>query len=80
MKTVVSLLQKYLMRELAFLSPDLALINGRPRHPQIQGFVRRRNGTLKKSLICRMGYNKTSNGLGFCKMVQKHCLPQSNKT
>lgn len=47
--------------ELAKLWPGHVLVDGRPRHPESQGSVKKNNGTLKNSLISWMRNNKTSN-------------------
>ena len=43
-----------IINELSSLWPELVLVNGRPRHPQSQGFVERSNGDMKAKLMAWM--------------------------
>jgi len=43
--------------ELAFLWPELVLVNGRPRHPQSQGSLEHSNGDIKLQLMAWMRDN-----------------------
>jgi len=57
-----------IITNLASLWPDLILVNGFPRYPQIQLSVERGNSTLKDSLVELMRDNKTvawSYGIAF---------------
>ena len=41
--------------------PELVSLNGRPRHPESQGSVEKRNGSLKDLLVAWMRDNDTAN-------------------
>ena len=57
-----------IISQLASLWPELALVNGRPRHPQSRGSVERGSSSVKDALVAWMRDNETAKrtfGLGF---------------
>ena len=50
--------------------PKLALIHGKPHHPQSQGSVERANGAIKDMLVAWLANNKTQDWTVRIKFVQ----------
>jgi len=60
------------IEELKSLWPTLAMVHGKPRHPQSQGSVERANGDVKNMLLAWMSDNSTQDWPVGLKFVQQN--------
>ena len=60
------------IQELKILWPQLALVHGKPRHPQSQGSVERANADVKNMLITWLNENHTKNWVSGLNFVQHY--------